>query len=182
MRHHHVETPSKTLVLNQGYEPIRVVSWQRALKLFFLGKAEVLEPYINSPPLRSQHLTVEVPAVIRFTQKTKFYYGNIKLSRDHVLKRDNYRCQYCGRKFKIKHLTIDHVVPRSKGGRRVWTNLVAACFDCNQQKGDRSLQESGMKLLRKPTKPTRVAQLLYNYTTPEQWEPFLSWYRQKGRN
>jgi len=174
-------TPSRTLVLNQGYEPVKVVSWKRAMKLFFLGKAEVVEPYREAPPLHSQYLTLEIPAVIRFTQKTRYFYGNLKLSRKLIFRRDNFCCQYCGKKFHHTKLTVDHVVPRSKGGKRTWTNLTTACFSCNQKKGNRTLKECGLTLLSKPQKPTHVAQILFNRTTPEQWLPFIEWYQKKNK-
>lgn len=185
MQNHIVEnhpfSPSQTLVLNQGYEPIKIVSWKRALKLFFLGKAEVVEPYADAPPLHSQYLTLEIPAVIRFTQKTRYYYGNIKLSREAILKRDNYTCQYCKQKMSVRKLTVDHILPRSRGGKREWVNLVCCCFSCNQKKGNRTPKEAGMSLLNKPKKPTHVAQLLgTRKTTPEIWLPFIEWC-QKGK-
>lgn len=168
----------QTLVLNQGYEPLSIVSWQRAMKLYCLGKAELVEQYSDLPPLRSQYVTIEVPAVIRFTNRVRRNYQVVRFKREYLFGRDSYRCQYCFEHFPASKLTQDHVIPRSRGGRRRWENIVTACVPCNQRKGDRLPHEAGMTLRRKPRKPqwfsTLLSATLSGSVAPPEWQPYLA--------
>ena len=111
---------AQTLLLNQGFEPIKVISWQRAISLLFLGKVEVLEEYDRD--VHSVSLIIKVPAVVRLLRAFRRHARPVKFSRVNIYARDNYKCQYCGRKASISDLTYDHVVPRSQGGLTEWTS------------------------------------------------------------
>jgi len=169
----------RTLVLNQGYEPIRVVTWQRAITMVWLDKASVLSEYEEA--VRSKHLTWQVPAVIWLRHKTKRFVPEVKLTRHYIYARDNWRCQYCGEQFPAAALTFDHVVPRARGGRTSWTNVVTCCTPCNQRKGDQLLGQVDMMLLRKPRKPSWMPALLVKSfsacSIPTQWHDFVGWLR-----
>lgn len=138
---------SKVLVLNASYEPLNICTWRRAVVLLLNGKAEQIEHngkliYADFP----------LPTVIRLRAYVKIPYKEISLSRRNVLHRDNYTCQYCN---VHKHdLTIDHIVPRSRGGIDAWDNVVAACLKCNVKKGDRTPKEAHMALLNAPRRPS----------------------------
>ena len=140
---------SQTLLLNQGFEPIKVISWQRAITLLFLGKVEVLEEY-EASGIRSVNLVIKIPAVVRLLRAFRRHARPVKFSRVNIYARDNYKCQYCGRKASISELTYDHVMPRSRGGMTEWTNIVTCCYLCNRKKGGRTPNEAGMKLLASP--------------------------------
>src|SRR3977135_3011361 len=105
---------TQTLLLNQGFEPIKVISWQRAISLLFLGKVEVLEEYGRD--IRSVNIIIKVPAVVRLLRAFRRHARPVKFSRANIYARDNYKCQYCGKKASISELTYDHVKPRSQGG------------------------------------------------------------------
>lgn len=137
------------LVLNQNYEPLNVCNGRRALLLLYGGKAEVLEH--GNECIRTPSRVYPNPSVIRLVYLIKRPRPKVRLSRRELFHRDYYTCQYCGG--KSKELTIDHVVPRHRGGRHSWDNLVSACRSCNHRKGGKSLEESRMKLLRPPHEP-----------------------------
>src|ERR1700759_1186456 len=113
---------TQTLLLNQGFEPIKVISWQRAISLLFLGKVEVLEEYDRN--IRSVSLIIKIPAVVRLLRAFRRHARPVKFSRVNIYARDSYKCQYCGRKASLHELTYAHVVPRSHGGPTDWTNIV----------------------------------------------------------
>lgn len=137
---------SKVLVLNASYEPLNICSWRRAVVLILKGKAEQVE---HNGKLVLPDLPL--PTVIRLRYYVKIPYKEITLSRRNVLHRDSYICQYCGDR---RHdLTIDHIIPRCRGGSDSWDNVVAACLKCNVKKGDRTIKESGMSLLTSPRRP-----------------------------
>lgn len=139
----------RTLVLNAGYEPISIVSDRRALVLVLGGKASVLESD-ESQPLRSMYLEHARPQVILLRQYVRIPMARHQpVSRKGVLRRDNHRCGYCDSFAN----TIDHVHPRSRGGRDSWENLVACCLRCNNVKGDRTPEEMGWRLRHRPSAP-----------------------------
>jgi len=145
------------LVLNGNYEPINVCNTKRAMGLILAGKAQVLEN--GRGVIHTVSRTFERPSVIRLVYMVHRPRPRVRLCKREILRRDGYRCQYCGR--KMRNLTIDHVVPRHRGGEYSWHNLVAACPQCNRKKGGRTLTESGMELLRKPFEPRPTAEYLY---------------------
>ncbi|MBK0404772.1 HNH endonuclease [Adhaeribacter sp. BT258] len=160
----------KVLILNQDYSAISLCSVQKAFSLIYLEKAEMLEKYENSF-LRSISATYPKPSVIRLSRYVHIPYKGIALSRHNIMKRDHFQCQYCG---SNKNLTLDHVYPRSRGGKSTWTNLLTACNRCNTRKGDRTPEEAGFALKQQPKKPTLVAFLRLHATHLDQsWAHYL---------
>lgn len=154
---------SRSLLLNASYEPLCVVPTRRAVVLVLSAKAVVLEA--GDTALHSERVTLPTPVVIRLTRYVRVpYRARAPLSRQGVFARDAHRCQYCGRGAE----TLDHVLPRSRGGRHVWENLVAACRPCNHTKADRTLDELGWTLSRVPAAPRGAQRLLLGHG---RWEP-----------
>ena len=167
---------ARTLLLSQGYEPIKVISWQRAITLLFLGKVEVLEEYKDD--IRSVNVIIKIPAVVRLLRAFRRHSKPVKFSRVNIYARDNYRCQYCGRRANISELTYDHVIPRSQGGKTEWTNIVSCCYDCNRKKGGRTPHQASMKLLAHPTQPNWVPAITIRISmrsVPDAWRDYLYW-------
>jgi 5-methylcytosine-specific restriction endonuclease McrA len=131
--------------------PHKVISWQDAVTLLYLDKVDVLEAYDEI--VASPSLTIRMPAVVRLKKPVGSVKRGVKFSRINVLTRDGFRCQYCGAKKRMSELNYDHVVPRAQGGKTVWENIVTACYDCNDAKRDRTPEQAGMRLLKRPVKP-----------------------------
>jgi 5-methylcytosine-specific restriction endonuclease McrA len=172
----------RALVLNQNYEPLNVCSVRRAFVLVFHGKAEVLER--GPEPIRAaEERSYETPSVIRLNHYVRRPLPRPRLTRREVFARDHQRCQYCGR--RGGDLTLDHVLPKHRGGAHDWDNLVAACRSCNHRKGGRTPVEAKMRLLTRPATPIASAADLFaryldRYT---EWSPFLTgWMRRKPRS
>lgn len=168
----------RVLVLNASFEPIRIVSWQRAMVLVLGGKVEILESY-EDRVVRSVDKKFRVPAVIKLTRyfNSRKIFPRMRFTRHHVFARDEFRCQYCQDVFSAKELTLDHVVPLVHGGRTSWSNIVTCCVDCNQKKGAKTPQEAGLRLLRTPREPQLgfVPDLIfYKASMPEPWKPFVN--------
>ncbi len=145
-------TSFKALVLNASYEPMRIISWQKALMMWFQDKVEVLE--YHSAFARSVTNTFKLPSVLRLkTYIRPRKIDGVRFCRENVYIRDNYTCQYCVTKFPYKDLTIDHVLPASQGGPKTWTNVVTACRHCNQTKANRTPEKAKMPLLKQPKAP-----------------------------
>ncbi len=140
---------SPVLVLNQSYEPLNLCRVRRAVVLVFCGKAEVLEN--SRGKLHSVTQVFLIPSVIRLVYMVKRPRHQRKLTKLEVFTRDQYTCQYCGR--QTKELTLDHVIPRRRGGKHSWENVVSACKVCNRRKGGHTPKEAEMKLLRQPRTP-----------------------------
>ena len=137
------------LVLNQNYEPLNVARVRRAVLLVMLGKAETLEN--GRGTICTANDSYEIPSVIRLLYMVKRPKQQKRLTRKEVFRRDQQTCQYCGK--ETKSLTIDHVVPRHRGGQHVWENVASACFSCNNRKAGRTPQEAGMNLIKQPHTP-----------------------------
>ncbi len=135
------------LVLNASYEPLNITTWRRAMVMLLKGKAEGLE-HDAAQPIRQDLL---LPTVIRLRQFVRVPYRPLPLTRRNVLQRDGFTCQYCG--FRGDPLSIDHVLPRSRGGGDVWENVITACVPCNTRKGSRTPREAGMPLRQEPHRP-----------------------------
>ncbi len=161
--------PSRTLVLNATYEPIGVVSGRRAVVLALADKVDVLAE--TDFQLSSAHLELSVPSVIRLRYYVKVpYQRTAPLSRRAVFARDHGTCQYCGKQAE----SIDHVIPRSRGGEHIWENVVACCRRCNTTKSDRLLRECSMQLRSTPKAPTRFVWLkVAAGTVPADWTPYI---------
>ena len=136
------------LVLNATFEPINVTAVRRAIVLMLKGVAQAEE--MNHAEVHSASSTVPVPSVIRLLAYRHIPQQSRALSRKNILLRDRNTCQFCGRQFPASELTLDHVVPRSRGGHSSWENLVACCYQCNNRKGDRTPEEAGLPLVRRP--------------------------------
>jgi len=136
------------LVLNASYEPINVCAARRALVLVLKGVAMTEEE--NGHFLHAARLTMRLPSVIRLLEYRRIPHQTRALSRKNILLRDRNTCQYCGEALASGDLTLDHVVPRSRGGSSTWENLVACCHPCNRRKGNQLPAEAGMKLMREP--------------------------------
>jgi 5-methylcytosine-specific restriction endonuclease McrA len=149
------------LVLNGNYEPINVCSTKRAMGLILTGKATVLEN--GRGMIRSVSHVYERPSVIRLVYVVRRPRPRVRLCKREILRRDGHRCQYCG--CETSHLTVDHVVPRYRGGQHSWENLVAACPQCNRRKGGRMLSEARMELLHQPFEPRPTAAYLFGRYT-----------------
>jgi len=143
----------KTLVLNASYEPIRLISWERAIYYLVLEKADVVTEYDRV--VRSTTLTIKLPKVIKLKKYVKMANNltTMRYSKKNILLRDKMKCQYCGIKCTSANATMDHVIPRSRGGDTSWTNIVTACHACNNKKDDQTPSEAKMRLLSAPVKP-----------------------------
>lgn len=161
---------NRVLLLNASYEPLSVISFQRAMTLIVQEKAEVVEA--TGEPVRTPSRQFVRPSVIRLSKQVRVpYRSKVPLSRKALMARDNHECQFVG--CKRRGETIDHVQPRSKGGKHEWTNVVAACRKCNAKKADKLLSELGWELKRKPFIPTGNLWLMVSERTPEAWKPYL---------
>jgi len=139
---------SRVLVLNASFEPINVCTARRAVVLVLKGVALAEES--SSTWLHSSRFSMPTPSVIRLREYIHIPFERKSLSRKNILLRDHNTCQYCARVFAPQDLTLDHIVPRSRGGDSTWDNLVASCRSCNNRKGDRSLEDAGLRLLKRP--------------------------------
>lgn len=136
------------LVLNATFEPINVTAVRRAMVLLIKGVAQAEET--NHAEIHSARRAIRVPSVIRLLAYRHIPQQTRALSRKNILLRDRNTCQFCVQVFPASELTLDHVVPRSRGGRSSWDNLVACCYQCNNRKGDRTPEEAGIQLARRP--------------------------------
>ena len=160
----------KVLLLNQSYQPLMTLGAKRAIILSFTEKVEVLERYVDQ--VRSINLSISVPSVIRLKDYVRFNQKRIPLSRKNILKRDSNICQYCNSKSNF--MTIDHILPKDKGGRDSWENLVAACVPCNTKKGNKLLKDIDMILLKKPKTPSFLFNIQSELSnSQDSWKPYL---------
>jgi len=159
------------LILNQNYEPLAVCSVRRAIVMLLLGKVEIIET-LNGLRLRSISTSIPVPSVVRLGFYVKVPQKRIFLSRKNIIKRDGHRCMYCGR--SDGSMTVDHVIPKRLDGQDTWENLVCACTKCNNRKGDRTPDQAGMSLLKKPTKPNHIMFIQrFIGVSDNNWKPYL---------
>lgn len=159
------------LVLNANFEPVNVCDERRAVGLLMAEKASMV---VNGRGvIRTISTDIPRPSVIRLQKMINRPRPQLKLTRREVFRRDNYTCQYCGKKTTV--LTIDHVVPRHMGGKHIWINVVAACPACNHRKGGRVLEEANMHLIRQPVEPPTSAHYIFgrHLVDNAEWEMFL---------
>lgn len=150
-----IKPNTTVLVLNSSYEPLNITSWRRAIVLLLKEKAQVLS---NRVIRLLSYVSIPVSRIISH-----------KPSKGMIYKRDDNKCQYCG---STRHLTIDHVIPKSKGGSEDWDNLVVACSSCNTKKGDKLLEQTGMKLAKKPRAPYNTMQIKLDKCNIPEWEAY----------
>lgn len=160
-----------TLVINASYEAVNIVTARRAMTLVCKGAAVVEK--VSSEKVRTASMELPVPSVIRLVRYKRVPRPNRSVSRRNILLRDRNICQYCGQFFASSELTLDHVIPRSRGGGSTWENYVTCCFPCNNRKGDRTPEECGMPLLRKPIRLSIHAKHRFLAGDEKAWDPYL---------
>lgn len=171
-----IRSMEQVLLLNLSYEPLKVINWKKAITLLCLGKVEVIEEYGRE--IRSVSVTIPLPSVVRLLKMVKRPPRPVRFSRRNIYARDRYRCQYCGKRKATEDLTYDHVLPRSQGGRTEWENIVTCCVGCNRRKGGRTPEEAGMRLIRKPSRPTWIPAVKITIGVkdiPSTWRDYLYW-------
>jgi 5-methylcytosine-specific restriction endonuclease McrA len=186
-----------TLILTQEFQPHKVLTWDRAILMVFQGKVEVVEEYDEVlsvlDPARAKdfphvaraygqrfsagdEIIIRMPSVLRLWRPVGRMKRGVKFSRVNVFTRDGFRCCYCGFKGGIKELNYDHLVPRHRGGKTVWENIVTSCYPCNSKKRNRTPDEAGMRLLQRPHKPKVLPMLgprFDMHKIPVQWLGYL---------
>lgn len=190
---------SNVLVLNRHWQPIHITTVRRAFSLLYLGVAQVIGPDFslfdfdswaelsaatsdqNGPNGHHRHNVVRtvsralrVPRVIILQLYDRLPRSQVRFSRLNIYHRDENRCQYCGLQAERSQLNLDHVVPRSRGGRTTWENVVCCCIPCNLRKGARTPSEAGMRLIRTPVRPRWTPTLRPRSVPPREWLPFLA--------
>lgn len=187
------------LVLNRFYMAIRVVNVRRAMTLLYRGCGEVitieegsysnydfdawcelsqllaLEKQPKEDYLQTPNLEIQVPRIVRLTRYDKFPKTTVRFNRKSLFARDDHRCQYCGQSRPMSQLSLDHVVPRSHGGKTTWENIVCSCTQCNSRKGGRTPAQANMKLLSKPHKPRSNPAMTLQLDDPKYdcWKNFI---------
>ena len=182
---------SSVLVLNRSYLPVHVTSARRAFTLLYQGIARVVDEQYqtfdfeawsqlavarDAEAIGTSGGPIRIPRVIVLIAFDRLPKRHVRFSRINLMARDNFQCQYCARKPHRAELNLDHVVPRSLGGRSTWENVVTSCMDCNRRKGGRTPRQAHLKLLRKPERPrwTPLANLMWSSVRYREWRPFLS--------
>ena len=161
----------RALVLNSDFRPISVCSVKRAFVLVFMNKVEMVSSF-NGDKFHTVDKAYNIPAVVRLQNYINVPYRGVELSRVNIFKRDSQECQYCG---STKDLSLDHVLPRSRGGGSSWKNLITACKPCNAKKGDCTPEEANMPLTYQPYKPSYLLFLRdFSGFKYEEWRPYLS--------
>jgi len=159
------------LLLNQNYEPLTILRLRRAITLLILGKVDMVEKE-DGRVMHAITLSYRVPSVIRLRYYVRIKRKEISLTKKNVIKRDNHQCQYCGKRTGM--MTADHIMPKALGGDESWENLVCACHECNNRKGNRSLGHADMHLLKKPKRPNYFTFVLNEFGKPNsKWRPYL---------
>jgi 5-methylcytosine-specific restriction endonuclease McrA len=159
------------LLLNQNYEPLTILRVKRAITLLILGKVDLIEN-IHGLLMHSINISYHVPSVVRLRYYVCIKRKEISLTKKNIIKRDNHKCQYCGKTTGV--MTTDHIIPKALNGKDTWENMVCACLECNNRKGNLALKEAGMKLNRKPKRPNYFTFVLNEFGPPKsEWRPFL---------
>lgn len=194
---HSHEEALRILVLNRVWQPVNIVGVRRAVALLFQDNAQVIHPCggnyellspeewirrseeqpprSGEPSIRSVRLHLRIPPILLLRDFDKVPVQDTKLNRRNVFERDRYRCQYCGRVYPESKLNLDHVIPRDRGGRTSWENLVTSCIDCNSRKANRLPHQAGLSLRRQPLRPKHrpFLSVLHRTGSRETWKPFL---------
>lgn len=182
---------SPVLVLNRSYQPVRITDARNGFSMLYLGRARALdatyephdfaewidrEPSADDESIGTPRGAICVPRVLLLNEFSRVPRAVLRLSRRHVYMRDEYTCQYCGRRPGVKELNLDHVLPRSRGGRSTWENLVTSCRQCNLKKGRSMPEEADMQLRKRPLRPSwsLALSLAAQRRRFVEWEPFLA--------
>ena len=144
----------RVLTLSSNYEPLGTVSWEKAVNLIFLDKVTTVGEYEQE--IRSPSKSMKIPSVVVYKNNKWRKTNSVRFSRQNVWIRDEGRCQYCNIRVSIKSFTLDHVNPKSCGGKTTWDNVVTCCYQCNQKKGDKTLKQTGMRLQKNVVKPSSL--------------------------
>lgn len=170
---------NKTLVLNADYSPMQIVDWKRAVTLFVEGTVFITQPYLKDgkPVLigTASDYRIERPAIIVAKKYVDMSKKRVKLSRVNLLYRDDFTCQYTGAKLPADELDIDHVIPKSRGGKNTWENMVTCSKNLNNKKSDRTAEEMGYRLIAQPRRPhwSNLLMKKIKHDGPEIWVEFL---------
>jgi 5-methylcytosine-specific restriction endonuclease McrA len=195
----------KVLVLNCNWLPVNIIDARRAFTLLFREDARIICPdgadeatfdigewidySLNHPPVEERdamhtvRLMLRIPDVLILSGYDQLPMKETRLSRENIFARDGYVCQYCGHKFAVSQLSVDHVIPRERGGRNTWENLVTACKVCNEKKANRMPHEAGMHLVGKPRRPPRLpfaATAALRHDVEPVWKAFLPEIQSEG--
>ena len=162
----------KTLVIDTSYMARSIISTERAFVVSYKGNADVIAEYPETFGVVNPNLIINKPSIIKVYTYVKSTYQKVPLTRDNIFKRDGYECVYCNESFKRTNLTLDHVIPQSKGGPNTWENLVTACKPCNNEKADLTLKEYGKKIPQ-PKRPHYLMLLKQISHIPEEWKDYL---------
>jgi len=149
------EQQREVLLLNSSEEVLAVIDWSKAINLIFTGKATKPSNFEDYHEIKTTQGVYKLPTAIILINYVYIPYKACPLTRKNILKRDDNKCQYCGKYLKKGEFTIDHLLPKSRGGENNWTNLVASCYKCNSRKSNRTPKEANMKLLKEPKEPKR---------------------------
>jgi hypothetical protein len=161
----------KTLVIDSSYMAKGIITTERAFVISYKGNADIVAEYDESFGLVNPLLEIKKPSIIKVRSYINTPFNKVAMTRENVFRRDDYECVYCGNSERSK-LTIDHVIPQSKGGKNVWDNVVTACRSCNLQKADLSLKDFG-KEIDKPTRPHYLMLMQQVREMPKEWKPYL---------
>lgn len=154
------------------------VRWQDAISMWFAGRVEIVSVY-EDRFIKTVDDILNVPSIVRFIGNVlkRFQFNRVvKFSRDNVFLRDEGKCQYCSKQLTKQNFTLDHIVPVSQGGKKVWQNIVTCCIACNQRKGNKSVKQAGMKLQKNPIIPKELIigrENIFSTNTPEEWKDYL---------
>lgn len=182
---------SSVLVLNRSYLPVHVTSVRRAFSLLYQGIARAVDEQYQTfdfdewrqlavardvDAIGTARGRIRVPRVIVLVAFDRLPKRHVRFSRINLMGRDGFQCQYCGLRPSRSELNLDHVVPRSLGGRSTWENVVTSCVECNRRKGGRTPRQAGLRLLRRPARPrwTPLANLMLSTVRYKEWRPFLN--------
>ena len=162
---------AKALVIDSSYTARSIITTERAFVIKYKGNAKIIAEHPERFGLVNKSIEIFKPSVIQVPSYVKKEFQKLSPTRENVFKRDDYKCVYCGMGER-RFLTLDHVHPRSKGGKNTWSNLVTACLGCNQEKGDLTLEEYG-KPIPEPKRPHFLMLLKKTKYIPEEWKPYL---------
>jgi len=162
------------LLLDRNYIAISVIGWKKAFRLLVREKAEPIGDKIIKN-ITTCKIKFEVPSIIRLKNSVSYncFSNRVRFSRTNIMLRDKYRCQYCNKSLSKNAGTIDHILPRSRGGKTDYLNCVACCKECNSWKGNKTIEESGMFLFRIPKKPNFLMLFCSMESLPKEWKDFI---------
>ena len=159
-----------TLKLDASWQPIEIIPVEKGFSMVYAGRAQPVENYTHGPCAR--FLFPSVIVIKNYIQKRRL---TMSPTRKNIYWRDKYICQYCDRQYKYKHLSLDHVIPKSRGGGRGWLNLVTCCHTCNQKKGNKTPSEASMRLINKPYVPkSSIIEFYHHIKIPDSWHNFIA--------